>query len=138
MQDILSKTPGISFAKVADPDGDSATFLNLMLPDTETAKRTVTEMKAAGVAGFDYWFLNMYHFINQWDHIKELRTVSKLPIEILGAPQDYKNLHLPKTQETIGRLISFGIKYKWTEEDMKTLAAKISECVTKAMKPIHA
>ncbi len=138
MQDLLSKTPGISFAKLADPDGDSATFLNIMLPDTETTKRAVNEMKNAGVVGFDYWFLNMYHFINQWDHIKELKTVSKLPIEVLGAPQDYKNMQLPKTQEVIGRLISFGIKFKWTEEDMKTLASKISECVTKAMKPVTA
>ncbi len=134
----LSKNKNIGFAKLADPSGDSATFLNLLLPDTETAKRAVTEMKAAGVVGFDYWFLNMYHFINQWDHIKELRTVSKLPIEVLGTPQDYKNLHLPKTQDVIGRLISFGIKYKWTEEDMKTLAAKISDCVTKAMSPVNA
>jgi 8-amino-3,8-dideoxy-alpha-D-manno-octulosonate transaminase len=98
----------------------------------------VDEMKAAGVVGFDYWFKNMYHFINQWDHIKEMRTVSKLTIELVGAPQDYKNLQLPKTQEVIGRLISFGIKYKWTEEDMKTLASKISDCVTKAMRPVHA
>lgn len=134
----LSKTKGIGFATLADPAGDSATFLNILLPDTETAKRTVDEMNNAGVIGFDYWFLNMYHFINQWDHIKELRTASKLPIQVLRAPQDYKNLHLPKTQEVIGRLISFGIKYKWTEEDMKTLASKISECVTKAMKNAHA
>lgn len=137
MQDMLSKTEGISFAKLADPDGDSATFLNILLPDTETAKRAVNEMKAAGVAGFDYWFLNMYHFINQWDHIKNMQTVSKLPVEVLGAPQDYKNLHLPKTQEVVGRLISFGIKYKWTEEDMKSLAGKISACVQKAMKAVN-
>lgn len=134
----LSKTPGISFARLADPAGDSATFLNLFLPDTETAKRAVAEMKAAGVAGFDYWFTNMYHFINQWDHIKEMRTVSKLPIEVLGFPQDYKTMQLPKSQEVVGRLISFGIKYKWTEQDMKDLAAKISACVTKAMKPVNA
>ncbi len=94
-------------------------------------------MKANGVVGFDYWYKNMYHFINQWDHIKELKTVSKLPIEIFGAPQDYKNLNLPKTQETIGRLISFGIKYKWTEEDMKTLATKITECVNKVMSTVN-
>lgn len=134
----LSKTPGISFAKLADPDGDSATFLNILLPDTETAKRTVAEFKNAGVAGFDYWFLNMYHFINQWDHIKNLQTVSKLPIEILGAPQDYKNLHLPKAQEVIGRLISFGVRCTWTKAEMETLAKQISECVTKAMKPVNA
>jgi 8-amino-3,8-dideoxy-alpha-D-manno-octulosonate transaminase len=134
----LSKTPGISFARLADPDGDSATFLNILLPDTETAKRTVTEFKNAGVAGFDYWFLNMYHFINQWDHIKNLQTVSKLPIQILGAPQDYNKLQLPKAQEVVGRLISFGIRCTWTKAEMETLAKQISECVIKAAKPVNA
>ncbi|MFL5753878.1 MAG: DegT/DnrJ/EryC1/StrS family aminotransferase [Bacteroidia bacterium] len=134
----LSKTKGIGFAKLADPDGDSATFLNLMLPDAASAQRAIEEFKAAGVAGFDYWFKNMYHFINQWDHIKEMKTVSKLPIQVLGAPQDYKNLELPRTQEVIGRLISFGIRCTWTEEDLKNLAAKISACVTKALQPVNA
>jgi 8-amino-3,8-dideoxy-alpha-D-manno-octulosonate transaminase len=134
----LSKTAGISFAKVCDPAGDSATFLNILLPDTEAAKRTVEEMNKAGVVGFNYWFLNMYHFINQWDHIKELRTASKLPVEVLGAPQDYKNLNLPKSQEVIGRLISFGIRCTWTEAEMTDFAAKISACVTKAIASVHA
>lgn len=133
----LSKTPGIGFARLADPDGDSATFLNLLLPDTETTQRTIDEMKAAGVAGFDYWFKNMYHFINQWDHIKEMRTVSKLPIQVLGAPQDYKTMQLPKSQEVIGRLVSFGIRCTWTEEQMKELASKISEAFKKATKAVN-
>lgn len=134
----LSKVKGMGFAKLADPDGDSATFLNLLLPDTASAQRAIEEFKAAGVAGFDYWFKNMYHFINQWDHIKEMRTVSKLPVQVLGAPQDYKNLQLPKSQEVIGRLISFSVRCSWTEDDMKNLAAKISECVTKALQPVNA
>lgn len=138
LTDLLSKTAGISFARLADPDGDSATFLNILLPDTDTAKRTVAEFKSAGVAGFDYWFLNMYHFINQWDHIKELKTVSKLPIELVGPPQDYKNLNLPKAQEVIGRLISFGVRCTWTKEEMETLAKQISECVIKATKQVNA
>ncbi len=134
----LSKTPGIGFARIADPAGDSATFLNILMPDPETAQRTIDEMKAAGVAGFDYWFKNMYHFINQWDHIKDMKTVSKLPIQVLGAPQDYKNLQLPKTQNVIGRLISFSIRCTWTEEDMKKLAAGISEAFKKATKTVNA
>ncbi len=136
--DILSQTEGIGFAKLADPDGDSATFLNLLMPDTATAQRVVEEFNNAGVAGFDYWFLNMYHFINQWDHIKEMRTASKLPVEVLGAPQDYANLQLPKSQEVIGRLISFGIRCTWTEEDVKSLATKISDCVKKVVSVAHA
>ena len=138
LMDILSKTEGISFATLADPNGDSATFLNMFLLDTETAKRTVEEFSKAGISGFNYWYINMYHFINQWDHIKEMRTASRLPIEILGAPQDYKNLHLPKTQEVIGRLISFGIRCTWTEEEVRQLAKRIADCVTKALVPAHA
>jgi 8-amino-3,8-dideoxy-alpha-D-manno-octulosonate transaminase len=136
--EMLSETEGISFARLADAAGDSATFLNILLPDTESAKRTVEEFNNAGVAGFDYWFNNMYHFINQWDHIKEMRTASKLPIEILGAPQDYNNLYLPKSQEVIGRLISFGIRCTWKEEDVKALADKISACIKKALSTVAA
>jgi 8-amino-3,8-dideoxy-alpha-D-manno-octulosonate transaminase len=133
----LSKIPGVSFSTLPDPAGDSATFLNLFLPDTEAAKRTVDEFNKAGVAGFNYWFLNMYHFINQWDHIKELKAAAKLPIHVLGAPQDYKNLHLPKSQEVVGRLISFGVRCTWTSEEVKELAKKIGGCVEKAL-AVHA
>ena len=82
LQNILSKNSNISFAKLGDESGDSATFLNILLPDTEATQRVVNEFNNAGVAGFDYWFLNMYHFINQWDHLKNLKTVSKLPIQV--------------------------------------------------------
>jgi 8-amino-3,8-dideoxy-alpha-D-manno-octulosonate transaminase len=133
LTEILSQTEGISFAHIPDPAGDSATFLNILLPDAESAKRTVDEFNKAGVAGFDYWFLNMYHFINQWDHLKELRTAAKLPVEIFGSSQDYKNLYLPKTQEVIGRLISFSIRCTWTDDDVQNLAEKISACVKKAL-----
>lgn len=133
LENKLAKVNGMGFAKVCDPDGDSATFLNLLLPDTESAKRMVEEMNKAGVSGFNYWYVNMYHFINQWEHIKELKTTSKLPVEVLGAPQDYKNLDLPKTQEVIGRLISFGIRCTWTEAQMDELAKGITACAEKAM-----
>jgi 8-amino-3,8-dideoxy-alpha-D-manno-octulosonate transaminase len=75
----------------------------------------------------------MYHFINQWNHLRDLKTAAKLPIHILGAPQDYNNLHLQKSQETVGRLISFGIRCTWKEEEVKALAQKITECVEKVM-----
>jgi 8-amino-3,8-dideoxy-alpha-D-manno-octulosonate transaminase len=138
LQKELSKVAGISFSKLGDDNGDSGTFLNILMPDTETAKRTVDEFNKAGVGGFNYWFTNMYHFINQWEHIKGLKTASKLAIQVLGAPQDYNNLNIPKTQEVVGRLISFGVRCTWTEEELKTLAAKISECATKALKPVNA
>ena len=133
LMDILSKTEGISFARLGDPAGDSATFLNMMLPDTEAAKRTVEALNKAGIGGFNYWYTNMYHFINQWDHLKKMSTVSALPAQVLGTPQDYAKLDLPVSQGVIGRLISFGIRCTWTEEEVKALANNISNCAKEAM-----
>lgn len=129
----LSKIPGVSFATIPDKDGDSATFLNMFLPDTATAQKTVDEFNKNGVAGFNYWFTNMYHFINQWNHIKEGHVAAKTNVQLLGAPQDYKNLDLPKTQETVGRLISFGIKATWTEDEVKSLVEKMTVCIKTAL-----
>jgi 8-amino-3,8-dideoxy-alpha-D-manno-octulosonate transaminase len=138
LQNILRKNSAISFAKLGDESGDSATFLNIFLPDTDAAKRTVEEFNKAGVGGFNYWFTNMYHFINQWDHLKNLKSVSKLPVEVLGHSQDYTTMQFPKSQEVVGRLISFGVRCTWTEAEMTTLATNILACVEKAMKPVNA
>jgi 8-amino-3,8-dideoxy-alpha-D-manno-octulosonate transaminase len=129
----LGKIPGVSFARIPDADGDSATFLNLMMPDVNTAQQVVDEMNANGVGGFNYWYTNMYHFINQWEHIKEMKTAAPINTQILEKPQDYTKLHLPKSQEVIGRLISFGIRCTWTEDELKSLAEKIGMCIENVM-----
>ncbi|NOS90681.1 MAG: DegT/DnrJ/EryC1/StrS family aminotransferase [Cyclobacteriaceae bacterium] len=134
----LSKIEGVSFSTLADPAGDSATFLNILLPDTESAKRTVAEFNKAGVAGFNYWFTNMYHFINQWNHLRDLKSSAPLTIHLVGAPQDYNNLSLPKSQEVVGRLISFGIRCTWKEEEVKALAQKIAGCIKNALATVPA
>ena len=131
--DILSKTEGISFARLADPSGDSATFLNMMLQDTDSAKRTVDALNKAGIGGFNYWYTNMYHFINQWDHLKQMSTVSALPAQVIGIPQDYSMMQLPASQEVMGRLISFGIRCTWKDDEVRTLAQNIASCAKQAM-----
>lgn len=138
LMDHLGKIPGVEFSILKDPSGDSATFLNILLPEMAIAKQVVEEFNTAGVGGFNYWYVNMYHFINQWHHIKDLTSAAKLPIHLLGAPQDYQNLDLPHSQEVVGRLISFGIRVTWTETELKTLADNIGRCITKVLSKIHA
>lgn len=133
MMQELGKIYGVTFATIPDPNGDSATFLNMMLPNTELAQKVVDSFNANGIAGFNYWYTNMYHFINQWEHIKEGKVAAKTNIQLLGAPQDYQNLHLPKTQETIGRLISFGIKASWTDEELDNLLLKMSASIKEVL-----
>ena len=74
----------------------------MLLPDGDTARAVVDELNKAGIGGFNYWYTNMYHFINQWDHLKKMDTASKLPVEILGAPQDYVNLQITQIAGSSG------------------------------------
>jgi 8-amino-3,8-dideoxy-alpha-D-manno-octulosonate transaminase len=56
---------------------------------------------------------------------------------VLDVAQDYKNLQLPKSQEVIGKLISFSIRATWTERELKELAKNISTCVSKALSTVN-
>jgi len=134
LQDLIKNSVNeISFSRLPDELGDSATFLNLMLPSTETTKIFVEELNKKGIGGFNYWYTNMYHFINQWDHIKNLKFPNKMAIHYLPIPQDYNHLDLPKSQKVIGRLVSFGIRVSWTEQDMQQLASGIIDCLKKSL-----
>ncbi len=133
MKAKLSQISEISFRPMPDPDGDSGTFLNFFLPSTEIAKKVMKEFANHDVTGCNYWYTNMYHFINQWDHLKKLRSAAPLAIHHFGAPQDYNKLELPKSQEVIGRLISLGIRATWTEEEMDKQADEMIQIIKRVI-----
>ena len=133
MVQVLSTIPDITWRAYADKDGDSGTFVNFFMPTPAIARKAVDQMRTDGVGGFDYWFENMYHFINQWDHLKAMKTPYKLPIHALRSPQDYHKLELPKSQDVIGRLISFGTKLAYTEDECIAAAEKIKSSIVKAL-----
>ena len=126
IKDKLRGIAGVTFRHMPDEAGDSGTFLNFFLPDTATAQLAVDKLAEAGVGGINYWYTNMYHFINQWDHVKELISAAPLAIHHLGAPQDYKNLQLPKSQDVVGRLLSLGIRATWTDEEATKIGSDIA------------
>ncbi len=133
LKNLLAGTEGLSFRPIPDEEGDSGTFLNFFLPDTETAQKVMAEFGKMGIGGFNYWYTNMYHFINQWDHLKKLKSAAPLHLHKMDLPQDYNNLDLPKSQEVVGRLISLGISTQWTEEQMNELAANMKTAIANAI-----
>jgi 8-amino-3,8-dideoxy-alpha-D-manno-octulosonate transaminase len=129
----LAEIIGITFRYMPDPDGDSGTFLNFFLPTTELAQKAMKQFAEDGLTGFNYWYTNMYHFINQWNHIKDLSSPNKLAIHYLGAPQDYNNLELPKSNEVVGRLISLGIRANFPENELEAFKNKMVESLRKVL-----
>jgi 8-amino-3,8-dideoxy-alpha-D-manno-octulosonate transaminase len=133
IKDRLREIKGLTFRKLPDEAGDSATFLNFFVPTKAQAGKLFEQFSADGVGGIANWYTNMYHFINQWDHIKEMKFPSKLAIHDLGAPQDYANLSLPKSEELISRLVCIGISCTWQEDQLAEYTDKIMASIRKVL-----
>ncbi|MGB4654001.1 MAG: DegT/DnrJ/EryC1/StrS family aminotransferase [Bacteroidales bacterium] len=130
LKELLSGVEGITFRPVPDPEGDSGTFLNFFMPTTEMAGQVFELITKNKVESCNYWYINMYHFINQWDHLKNLKTASPMAIHHLKPVQDYNNLQLPVSQNVIGRLISVGVKATWTDEQIVDLADNLKKIIS--------
>ncbi len=133
LKDQLRTIEGVTFRRMEDEEGDSATFLNFFMPTPELAQQVVARLAKEGIGGANYWHTNMYHFINQWGHLKELKSAAPLAIHSLGAPQDYATLELPKSQEVVGRLISFGIRATWSQDELAKLGTDLKRIIEEVL-----
>ena len=129
----LEEIPELTFRTKLDVEGDSAATLNFFLPSASLAEKVISQFAEDGIGGAAYWFTNQYHFINQWNHIKELSFPAKLAVHHFGAPQDYKNLQLPKSQDVMSRLVSLGIRATWSEEELEELGDKMVTAIKKVI-----
>jgi 8-amino-3,8-dideoxy-alpha-D-manno-octulosonate transaminase len=128
LEQTLSKFPQISFRKIPDKKGDSATFLDFFLKDEPTARKVLKVFDKHGV-GYAYWYDNNYHYFKNWEHIKQMKTAAKLAISLFKPPQDYATLVIPQSDSIISRLLSIQIRITWTEEEMQNLSAKIEKAL---------
>ena len=137
IQARLSKIAGLQFRRHTDEAGDSATFFHLLLPSEQLARATVKLFAEAGIP-HGYWYDNMFHYIKQWDHVKNLSMPYKLVAHELGLPQDLKTMTFPKSDAVMSRLISFNIRVTWTAEELDAMLGKMEGAVRKVMEGVTA
>ena len=133
LKDRLKEINGLSFRNLPDEEGDSATFINFLFPTRELTEKAFKQFAADKIGGVTYWFTNMYHFINQWDHIKKMSYPSRLAIHDLGCSQDYNSMDLTKSQDVMGRMASIGIRCSWTDSDMERFADQLVGSIRKVI-----
>ncbi|RLC27439.1 MAG: L-glutamine--2-deoxy-scyllo-inosose aminotransferase KanB [Deltaproteobacteria bacterium] len=117
-KDAMSGFAGITWRRLPDEAGDSATFLSFFLPDAAGAGRIAAKLKDAGVDSCFYWFDNNWHYLRHWGHLKKLISAARLPIQLMDNLPDYDRLELPVSDSIMGRLISMQIKLSWTAEEV--------------------
>lgn len=133
LHDTLSQFSEVSFRHYPDPAGDSATFLSFFLPDESTTKRVFKAMGENGITGIQYWYDNNYHYLKNWEHLREMKTVAQLPVQALGSPQNYQTLQMPQSDAVISRLISMVVRVTWTEEELFGLCQRLTAIFRNAL-----
>ncbi|WP_298737318.1 DegT/DnrJ/EryC1/StrS family aminotransferase [uncultured Chitinophaga sp.] len=127
-KDALAAIPEVSFRRLPDPEGDSATFLGFFLPEESQARAAAAAMKAAGLAAF-YWYDNNWHYIRNWDHFKQSTTLNHFAPGLQQAMELYKIRQFPVSDAIINRCICTPINLAWTEQEVKERANKLVTAV---------
>ncbi len=135
LKSFLAKYPEITFRRLPDPAGDSATFLGFFLPDADKAaafNEALTENKAGAV----YWFKNTWHYYRKWEHLLEKKTPlrSGWPFSRPGGGQlDYQPQALPKSDAILSRMLMWQIGINMTEDDFSRFEKAIDAAAAKVL-----
>ncbi|HQR30766.1 MAG TPA: DegT/DnrJ/EryC1/StrS family aminotransferase, partial [Anaeromyxobacteraceae bacterium] len=111
----LEGVAGVTFRRIPDPAGDSASFLSFFLPDESRARAAAAAMKAAGIPAM-YWYDNNWHYVRRWDHLKEAAAFHPLPAPVRDALRALAGRPFPASDAVMGRAISTPISLAWTPE----------------------
>ena len=135
LRQILAAVPEISFRRVPDQDGDSCSFLSWFLPTETITKEVVAEMKTQGIlAGNFYWFINNWHYISKWHHLKNSITLNHLHPDLKAAVMHHANKDFSASDAVMSRCISTAINLSWTEEQIKTKGEQMVNVINKVLK----
>ncbi len=124
IKDAMTEITEVSFRKIPDEKGDSATFLTFFLPTGERAREIAGKLSEAGI-GCPYWYDNNWHYFRKWHHLKSMKRSAKLPVELAENCPDYMKVELPISDSIMKRTISMQIMLGWTEDDMNNRIEKI-------------
>ncbi len=129
LREAFSGCPDISFRVIPDPEGDSATFLSILAPDEERARRWHAALGEAGVPGCFYWYDNNWHYPRRWGHLKELCTPGRSPLTLLDPPPDLSRYDIAASDGVMSRTVSMLVRLSWTESELEELAERIAGAI---------
>ena len=134
LKGMLETIPGVTFRQLPDAEGDSCSFLSWFLPTEAHTKAFVEEMKAQNaLAGNFYWFVNNWHYITKWDHLKNAETLNgQFPV-ITAALKSYAHKTFTASDAVMSRCISTAITLSWTEEQIIAKGNVMVAAIKKAL-----
>lgn len=129
----LSEIKEISFRRVPESGIENYSFLSFFLPDAETAEKAHKALTENGIDGCFYWFKNNWHYINGWEHLRKMQTLTPLSESIQERMQYLQTADFSESDAVMGRTISVLIKVGWKENEVLERALKMTEVIQKVI-----
>ncbi len=127
---VVQKMPGVSFRNILDEDGDSATFLAFMLPDSEKAK-AVNKVLGENGAGAVYFADNTWHYYPKWEHLLNGLTLAGSGWPFKDQDSRRRVVHdpeaLPASAKIIGRTLVYQVPVKLGQERLDQITSAIDK-----------
>jgi hypothetical protein len=134
LRTAIESTPGISFRRLTDPDGDIATHLVVTLPDADVAAKVAAELGTKTLSN------SGWHVYANMEHLRSRRIVSGFASSVADYVADPGSL--PATDALLARSITlgvgvvdpgigsaFGISVRATSSDIERVAKEFSSTV---------
>ncbi|MBK8608388.1 MAG: DegT/DnrJ/EryC1/StrS family aminotransferase [Chitinophagaceae bacterium] len=135
LKEALTSIPEVSFRRIPDESGDSCTFLSWFLPTEEVTHAVVAELKAQNIlAGNFYWFVNNWHYVSKWDHLKQATTLNGLHPDLKAAVMHHATKDFSASDAIMSRCISTAIGLTWTDEQLKTKGEQLVAVIKKVLR----
>ncbi len=109
-EELICDLPGLEFREQADPDGEIATVLTVILPTAEIARKIAADLGSKVIAEAGW------HVYNNMEHILEQRTVTPVSCPFVCSPYTSRGGHmryhkgmLPQTDALLARSLNISI-----------------------------
>lgn len=129
LKEAAGKISGVSFRNILDEEGDSATFLAFMLPDSERAAQVNQVLRDNGAGAINFGE-NTWHFYPQWEHLLDAKTPCEngWPFSAHGKRRVvYDPEGLPQSAGIMSRTLVYQVPIKLGEEQRGTMLEALSK-----------
>ncbi len=133
LREALETIEGITFRRVPEGGVENYSFLNFFLPTEELTKKAHKALSENGVDACFYWYTNNWHYINGWEHLRNLKSLGKISSEVKSQMQDLNNTDFSKSDAIMGRTISSLIKIGWTEKQVRDRAEAMKKAIASVL-----
>lgn len=133
LRDALSQIPEVTFRTVPEGGVESCAFLNFFLPDAETAEKVSQAFKDSSIDVCWNYFNNNWHYVREWHHLKDAKSLYPLTQEIQEELGRLKTKDFSQSDHYISRNISCLIKMSWTEEQVRERGDKMVKAIKNSL-----